>query len=114
MLTMLSLPSLPQAVKNAYGERSLKGALAYKALDAALAEAFDAMSSGAGRRLTSQLIAGPALTEKLAVGGRRLQGTVVEQYDSCHMGAFFSVTSSHVIRPAAVCLFFSFVGFNLM
>lgn len=61
-----------QAIKSEYGETSTKGALAFKALDAALAESFDIMSTGAGRRLTSQLVAGPALAETLAVGGRRL------------------------------------------
>lgn len=48
--------------------------MAFQALDAALAGAFDAMSSGAGRRLTSQFIVGPTLSEALAIGGRRLGG----------------------------------------
>lgn len=61
-----------QAIKSEYGETSPKGSLAFKALDAALAESFDIMSTRAGRRLTSQLVAGPALAETLAVGGRRL------------------------------------------
>lgn len=61
-----------QGIKRAYGERSVKGNLASKALDGALAEAFGVMSTGAGRRLTSQLVVGPALAETLAVGGRRL------------------------------------------
>eukprot|EP00752_Nemacystus_decipiens_P016253 g14533.t1 len=71
-LVIVYLSSL-KAFSTSYGARSAKTALASKALDAALGSAFDAMSAGAGRRLTSQLIVGPALSEKLAMGGRRLQ-----------------------------------------
>lgn len=60
----------------AYGDRSIKGSLASKALDGALAEAFGAMSTGAGRRLTSQLVVGPALAQRLAIGGRRLGASI--------------------------------------
>ncbi len=63
----------PQEINASYGARSAKARLASKALDASLGAAFDAMSTNAGRRLTSQLIVGQALSEKLAVGGRRLQ-----------------------------------------
>lgn len=61
-----------KGIKKTYGEKSPKAVLAFKALDASLAEAFDAMSAGAGRRLTSQLVVGPTLAERLAIGGRRL------------------------------------------
>ncbi|CAN0537028.1 unnamed protein product, partial [Ectocarpus sp. 12 AP-2014] len=71
-LVIVYLSSL-KAINTSYGARSIKASLASKALDAALGEAFNAMSAGAGRRLTSQLIVGPALSQKLAVGGRRLQ-----------------------------------------
>ncbi|CAB1119967.1 unnamed protein product [Ectocarpus sp. CCAP 1310/34] len=71
-LVIVYLSSL-KAINTSYGARSIKARLASKALDAALGEAFNAMSAGAGRRLTSQLIVGPALSQKLAVGGRRLQ-----------------------------------------
>ncbi|CAM9772286.1 unnamed protein product, partial [Hapterophycus canaliculatus] len=71
-LVIVYLSSL-KAINNSYGARSVKAALASKAIDAALGEAFSAMSAGAGRRLTSQLIVGPALSQKLAIGGRRLQ-----------------------------------------
>lgn len=63
----------PQTINAEYGAKSTKAALASKSLDASLGVAFEAMSTGAGRRLTSQLVVGPALSQKLAVGGRRLQ-----------------------------------------
>lgn len=85
-----------QAIKSEYGETSAKGALAFKALDAALAESFDIMSTGAGRRLTSQLVAGPALAETLAVGGRRL-GTLCWVFLClCSCVALFVMTSDSV------------------
>ena len=71
LLYCLSFARL-QAIKKTYGEKSAKATQAFKALDASLAEFFDAMSVGSGRRLTSQFVVGPALAERLAVGGRRL------------------------------------------
>ncbi|CAM9641962.1 unnamed protein product [Ascophyllum nodosum] len=70
-LVVMYLSSL-KAIKKTYGEKSAKATQAFKALDASLAEFFDAMSVGSGRRLTSQFVVGPALAERLAVGGRRL------------------------------------------
>ena len=70
-------------MSTSYGARSAKTGLASKALDAALGAAFDAMSAGAGRRLTSQLIVGPALSQKLAIGGRRLQSTCLFRVLAC-------------------------------
>ena len=69
-----------QGIKRAYGDRSVKGSLASKALDVALAEAFGAMSTGAGRRLTSQLVVGPALAQTLAIGGRRLGASLFSPF----------------------------------
>lgn len=53
-----------------YGEASVKGSRAFAAMDAALADFFEAVADGAGRCITSQLVVGPALKDGPEFGRR--------------------------------------------
>lgn len=90
----------------------MKGSLASKALDGALAEAFGAMSTGAGRRLTSQLVVGPALAQTLAIGGRRLRACALffSLFFFSFYSACFSLFSWHFLFVLLCLLFFAAVS----